>query len=567
MKSLKYFLLLAFAVVTCLPAVAQNGDWVDAPNLSEDMELIIEKDAQLELPQASRNYKKMAIKESGLDGQGNNIYVRNLIDYRPGDIVPDISPLKMPVDIGQPYGPGDNYFKAGFGNFFTTYLEGMYTNGLEGEYIYGAHVKHLASRNGPVDGNNSGSGQNGIDVFGKYFTDAGTLSGTLGYNRQKVHFYGYDSLAAGTEIESDSIEQFYHVFSGNINFDSQADLLSSLSYSGGADFHVLSDNYNASEYSIGLNFRGDYYLMDNSAISFNAEGIFSQLEDTASINRSLFRFGGAYEFDNDLFRFTAGANFAYNAEDNYDGGRFRVYPNIRASYQVLENTLTAWAHLTGGLEQTTLLQLSRENPWVGPNLDLLHTDRQFELSAGVNARPLQNVGLSAEAGYSRLKNLYFLVNNELAPATFGLAYDQGGVNVLHLKVDASVDMGNFRGMLKLGFFNYGVDSLQEAWHRPSMVNNFTGSYNFNDRFFVYTDIYHIGGLRAQGPADSSVIELDNIFDLNLKFDYRIFDNFSAFLSFNNILSQNYERYHRYQVRGFNVLGGITYSFNTGTTIF
>ena len=58
----------------------------------------------------------------------------------------------------------------------------------------------------------------------------------------------------------------------------------------------------------------------------------------------------------------------------------------------------------------------------------------------------------------------------------------------------------------------------------------------------------------------SVITLDPAFDVNLKMRYFISKEFSAFIQFNNMLSNNYPLYQSYPVRGFQALGGVNWSF-------
>jgi len=56
------------------------------------------------------------------------------------------------------------------------------------------------------------------------------------------------------------------------------------------------------------------------------------------------------------------------------------------------------------------------------------------------------------------------------------------------------------------------------------------------------------------------IALDPALDLNAKVDYFLSKKISAFLKFNNLLSSNYQLYLYYPVRGFQVMGGVSWSF-------
>jgi len=47
--------------------------------------------------------------------------------------------------------------------------------------------------------------------------------------------------------------------------------------------------------------------------------------------------------------------------------------------------------------------------------------------------------------------------------------------------------------------------------------------------------------------------------VNINLEYRLSKFFSGFLNFNNILG-HYDAWYAYPTMGFNVMGGITYSF-------
>ena len=50
------------------------------------------------------------------------------------------------------------------------------------------------------------------------------------------------------------------------------------------------------------------------------------------------------------------------------------------------------------------------------------------------------------------------------------------------------------------------------------------------------------------------------FDLNAGAEFRITKNFNLWVQLNNLLNDKYQRWNQYEVFGFSILGGITYSF-------
>ena len=82
----------------------------------------------------------------------------------------------------------------------------------------------------------------------------------------------------------------------------------------------------------------------------------------------------------------------------------------------------------------------------------------------------------------------------------------------------------------------------------------------NKKLFVTGDLYFYEGLQGKNFVTNRVQKLPTIWDANLKIDYFLGTQFAAFVSLNNIVGQNYQRYLYYPSQGLNFLGGITYSF-------
>jgi outer membrane receptor protein involved in Fe transport len=105
-----------------------------------------------------------------------------------------------------------------------------------------------------------------------------------------------------------------------------------------------------------------------------------------------------------------------------------------------------------------------------------------------------------------------------------------------------------------------TDVIAAAWHRPSFQSSMGIQYNLKQKIYFNAEMYYISGLQGINLESNRTVKLKNIADLSLKTEYRFSKTFSAFVELNNLLSQKYQRYTYYQVKGFNVLAGLTYSF-------
>ena len=97
-------------------------------------------------------------------------------------------------------------------------------------------------------------------------------------------------------------------------------------------------------------------------------------------------------------------------------------------------------------------------------------------------------------------------------------------------------------------------------HRPTYKITANAFYNLYQKFLFNVDIIAQGGMKAQEPVTMNTVKLDAAFDLNFKTEYLFSESFSAFIQLNNIASSKYPLFLHYPVRGFQVMGGITWSF-------
>jgi hypothetical protein len=117
----------------------------------------------------------------------------------------------------------------------------------------------------------------------------------------------------------------------------------------------------------------------------------------------------------------------------------------------------------------------------------------------------------------------------------------------------------FKVMIRGDAYAYSTD-IEEAWHRPTYKVTGETSINLADKFLLDVNLISQGGMKAFDPIADAQVELDPAFDLNVRTEYLFSEKVSIFAQFNNITSNNYPLFFNYPVRGFQALGGFTWSF-------
>jgi hypothetical protein len=112
-------------------------------------------------------------------------------------------------------------------------------------------------------------------------------------------------------------------------------------------------------------------------------------------------------------------------------------------------------------------------------------------------------------------------------------------------------------VLRGDYFHYSTTYVP---YRPTYRLAFNSSYSLYSKLLFNIDFLAQGGIKALDAQARKTVTLDPALDMNVRIDYFVSKKISAFLKFNNLLSSSYQVYLYYPVRGFQVMGGVAWSF-------
>lgn len=533
-------------------AYAQTTPWGDDGEI-ESAEVLIEKDRKIELPPANRNFEKVPPPPLQNQKTEQKYQFKNF-NYQVKDLDPRIRVLTIKEDpLGKLY---PNFVKGGLGNYFTTYAEGFFNNTRSKNYSYGAHVKHHAAQRGPVDDQNSGSSQNTVALNGKYLTPNLTFAGDLRYNRDKYYFYGYNPIL---EIDRSDIRQVFNKFNANASIENINP--KSIHYKLNASFTTLSDLYDASETQGGFNLESDFKVGEMLGFGIKSDLYLTNRKDElGTLNRNLFRLRPHFLYDTDLVKVRGGFNFVLDNDTISTNDQVHFYPFVNVEYSLSEN-FAVYGGIDGDINRNTLTGFVSENPFLAPNVPILNTNKTFEFYGGIKGKLIENLGFNAGLSSASYDNMYFFINSVADSSKFDIVYDTKNSGLFNFFAEINYNKAeNFRASVRGDFYDYTNNVIEEPWHKPVYRLSFLGTYNIFNKILLNTDLNLLGGIKAKNFQSNEVHKLKDIVDLSVKADYLFSEKFSIFLSFNNILSKNYERYLYYPSRGLVVMAGVTYSF-------
>lgn len=544
---------VAAVIVACAMASTSAFAQRDLPTGDlEDVEIEIVKERQISLPPAARNYEK--IPPSPAETTKPSItYEFSPLSFEATQINPSIRPLKLKQE--NPPNVFGGYLSAGYGNYASPYLEGFINSRRDRNKLVGAHAYLRNSGKGPVDGKNSGSGSSGVSLYAKGFSNLISLSAEAGFENRFTHFYGYPE---GTVVDADDIRQAYNVFSLKGELSNTKN--SAFAWRLGAGFSHLADHYEARESEAEFRFNSSYELNDESLIGVSADYSIINRKDSLveASPRSLLSINPRYEFyPIENLKLSAGIVVALE-NDSIGSKDVHAYPDLRASYP-LTPSVDVTASLSGGMEKVSLRSLSNENMWLGANIPIFHTNKLLEFQAALHTKIGNKIAVNGGFSVATLKYLYFFRNIAEDPSRFTVQYDDV---TNRTNLFASVGFAQteaFKFMIRGDLFAYSTD-IPEAWHRPKYKLTGETTINVVDKFLFDINLITQGGMKAFDPTNDVVVDLDAAFDLNVRTEYLFSDSFSVFVQLNNITSSKYPLFLNYPVRGFQVLGGLTWSF-------
>jgi len=466
--------------------------------------------------------------------------------------------------------------KVGFGNYYTPYAEIFYNNLRSKDMAYGAHLKHFSSKADMEGYGFGGLSDNQIEFYGKKFLRKHTLSGNLDYNRNVIHYYGYDTSLIPIS-DNDYIKQRYSNIGGNVSLQSHYTDSVHTNYFLKLNYYNLMDFYNTSEnniYAYG-DFNGYY---EKQLIHVPVTVDYYNHKSTADTSNSVLIGLAPYlTAKGDKWSTRIGVGISIEGNQN-NKSRFLFYPNIDFNYNVVANIIVPYAGITGGLKKNSLKTLTDENPFLVPNPSMKNTNEKWEMYAGLRGSISKTLSYSARTSYKKSEDMYFFVNDnsDLVKKGFNVLYQDANVWNLHGELQFQSNekiklfaKGDYNSYL-IPYEKVAGTLESKPWHRPALQLTFSANYNLKNKIVVNADVFFIGNRQAVSATNGigtnilvnaySITTLKSIVDANLSLEYRYSKKLSAFLNFNNLGFKRYEIWNNYPSYKFNFLAGVSVIF-------
>jgi hypothetical protein len=553
MGSFRCIVLIVFFSVFAGRVVAQKGEIE-----SQTYEIVKEK--SIEFAPAARAFDKLQPVKANSEAKKVNY---ELIDPQIDIASPKLTPaVGVSSDEKERAGQPDalnNYIKLGAGNYGRFLGEAFVSGRTSEDLVFTTQLKHLSAANGPVDGKNSANASTNFKVGGKYIMPKSKVEVGLSYDRQNFFFYGYKPQPESVVVNRDSLQQTLNQFGINLGFEN-TDASVAVDYSVKTSLNTLKDRYNASELDWGTKLTASVPISGSFYALLDADAFVSQRIDRLTYDRNLFRVKPTFKYVTEMFSIAAGINAVNETDSELKINRTKAFPVLNVDVVPITG-LHVFAGVNGDIIRNTLKSMLSENQWLGPNVLIVNSEKTSDFYAGVKGESVQGFNYEGKVSVASYKNFYHFNNGLADSSKFSVIYDPGKTRVLTISGQVGYNLNDlFKTSLKVNYFDYAVGALEEAWHRPDATLNWFNALSFSKKLFITADLYVLKGIKAKNFQSGAVTKLPVITDVNLKIDYLLTKNFSAFVAINNILGKQYQRYQYYPQQGLNFIGGLSFSF-------
>jgi hypothetical protein len=469
------------------------------------------------------------------------------ITYQPGEL----KPLAMQVDSGLDW-KNVNYIKAGVGNVHLPYIQTGFSFGDGKNTFFNIFADQYNAKGSLPHQKNSSTD---VSILGDVKTASNLeWNGTLGFKTDGYSLYGYrpDTL----KFSDDSLKQQFTAYHARLELRNINPTEFGLVYKPSAEVYVFSDNHNpkATETNSVLSLPMQKGIDKN--FTFN-------LDFTANLTHYT---KGDLTIQNNLFYvtpslFVKSPNFDLHAglTPSWDNGTFHLLPNFIADISTSDQRLTLQTGWIGYYDKGSYQRYATFDPWLAQPSNLLDT-RVQEIYGGIKGSLNDHFTYAAKIAFNRFWNMPLFVNDSLDGKTFLIRY-ASAMNDLQLHGEIGYTQGEvLSASVALNIHQYsGLVGQPEPWGLLPLELTTTVKWQVLKDLWIKGDLWTFDG--ADYLANNKVTEKGNPgLDVNAGIEFRVTRQLNFWLQMNNIFNSKYQRWNQYQVYGFNILGGIIFSF-------
>ncbi len=502
------------------------------------------------------------------------------------------------VPLGSAPKPGSHtgFVRVAGGNAFTPMAEFFLNTTPTKNSEFGMQLFHFSSK--PKVLLNSGIKErapfssNLASIFAKNYFRKTVLEWDANFQRERFDYYGFpntDSLLYRENKQTSTTlgkKQVFNQASTNLrlsNFSgkTKTDYQLALHY----DYFWNATGQHAHKGELDAKFKAglNHLNLNSGAIIAYYNQNMNQYESDSSTHQYLFAaIDPQIAFSGKLWEARIGLNLAmiFDKAASYP---FHISPKTYFSFTPISDILTLFVGTDGKIVPNSYISSVRANPYLHYDIDLKPTETQLLIYGGVKGKFGQRISYLLDVNYSIVKDelVYFqkLTNfdNQMTVVgnTFNVAYE--ALNALKFGGLIRYSSSGFSLSLHGNYYHYNSKTYTVMVNKPVFDAGLQTEFDVTGKLSARLGTSVIGprnaaiettqytidsatGLFGNAAATWSYPVMKAIIDTHLEVNYQFNKQLGFFISVNNILNRNHEKWYGYNQPGLLVLGGIRFVF-------
>ncbi len=486
-----------------------------------------------------------------------NIPQQNLLlGYLPSPL----KPVALQIDSASNW-KYSNYIKAGLGNVHIPYLQAGFSFGDGKNSFFNIFAKEYAAKGKlPMQKND----YTNVAAAGTVKTAANLeWNGSLGFKAEDYYFYGYQPTTLS--FTKDQSRQQFLTFGGKLNLRNLVPTEFGLTYNPNIKVDVFSGQNiggKATESNTVVNLPLTKSL--GRSFAFNL-GVTADLTNYRTISKASI-LNNLYYVSPSVQVKTPNLYLIAGVKPSWDNKAFSLLPNIMADITTNDQRFTLQLGWIGHFDKGSYQRFTSINPWIVQPTTLLNTKVQ-EWYAGFKGSLLEHINYSAKLSFVQFSNMPLFINDTITGKTFNTVYSSSLQSVrMHGEIGWTQGE-DFNWTTGLTINHYTKVQDQAApWGLSPIELNSNLRWQLMKDFYLKGDLYFYDGTPYRTIASNFPLKYTDAkglsgIDVNAGVEFKVTRQLNLWLQLNNILNNKYEFWHQYQVYGFNLLGGIVFTFD------
>ncbi len=468
-----------------------------------------------------------------------------VLAYQPGSL----KPLALDVDTGGRW-DNYNYAKIGYGSLSTPYFETGLSVGDGNTAGLNVYARHISSK-GKIklqDYSNTDVSLNGFLKTGKNLEWTGRVSA----KDERYNKYGFEPKTM--VFSEDSIKVKFETFSSRLSLRNISRTELGISYAPEIKLDIFNDRLKNRESNAWFNLPLQKTFGGKFEAAVTLEGNLTRYspDNKKVITNNYFSLAPS------LLVKTVNLNLQAGIKPSWDNGEFKLLPNIMAEFSSPDKRFTLLGGWIGYLRSNTYQSLATYNPWIwAPGFS--NNSRIEEIYGGFKGSLTDHFSYNVKLGLNKITNLSFFINDKASGKSFAVVQEPEARNI-NIKGEMAYTVGEkFSLRTGLNLNNYSSLAVNDKpWGLPPLEFTTTVRLQILKDLYVKGDLFAFDAPWYETKDDRG--RLKGALDLSAGLEFAIVKNIKLWAQFNNIMNTEYQRWKQYPSYGFNLLGGVVFSF-------